>query len=719
MATKNKTFTFKTPISLKLFCSSFLSILIFTIPLFFLVNQSLKDLGQFADSANTRQIKQMATQFLAAMAHETARKYDELFLRHQTAVTFLGMRASETYRHTDSGQTSRSSFSEMPPLTLSPANSIFYTPESNPLITAFWGDKTLSPAILAELQTLAQIDPYLAMALKGSRQAQAAHVITLSGIGKYYTTNPQMREACFNLPDPDEFDLRDGEPLTTFTSQPGSGFDFRWTRLYKDDVASGLMMSGVAPILDGDGRLKGITGMDIPLNSLIQELDITHPVFSTPDEQGSDFFAFLMDSTGRLISFPFSNLPLFGLDIDLSRFRYSSDILSLNLEDSDLPEIKQMVLHILDSKAYHDTLTMGNETYVLSSHRLNQTGWHIVLAGNETYLLNSIRQTREVMDDNLAAILKSFLIYAGMILLVSLGCNYMGVRRFILPLQHLTRLTRLISREGIVEKAPENRSDEIGELSRAFNEMTHRLQQSQQREKNHIQALSRQAARLKELNEYLVYSDENERKMIASDLHDSVAQTLAMGISRTKDLLESDEPPLPEQISAIKDDLEQAIRQIRTLIYKLSPPILDDFDIDIAIGALIEETNAREGTAYRYINQITEPVPMPHALKITLYRAVNELLTNIQKHAGTLNALIRLCTSGQDICLQVEDPGTGMDVQALKPSRHKGFGLYSLSERIQNFGGTMTITSRPGQGTKIVVTAPVNKLENMEPHSHE
>ncbi|MDP1136684.1 histidine kinase, partial [Klebsiella pneumoniae] len=82
----------------------------------------------------------------------------------------------------------------------------------------------------------------------------------------------------------------------------------------------------------------------------------------------------------------------------------------------------------------------------------------------------------------------------------------------------------------------------------AFNEMAHRLQSSQQREKAHIQELSHQAARLKELNEHLVYSDETERKTIASDLHDSVVQTLAMGISRTKHLIESDEPPPLDQI---------------------------------------------------------------------------------------------------------------------------------------------------------------------------
>ncbi|MEX1313062.1 MAG: ATP-binding protein [Desulfotignum sp.] len=712
MAARNKTFSFKTRISLKLFCSSVLSILIFTIPLFFLVNQSLKDLGQFADTANTRQIKQMANQFLAAMAHEKAQKYDEMFLHSQTTVTFLAMKAGETYRQAAAGNASETA---LPAMTPSPVNSIFYTPESEPVITAFWGGKTILPAIASELTALAQMDPYLVMAQKNIRQAMAAHIITRTGIGKYYTLNPDMRQACFNLPDPVEFDIRDGEPMTTFTRQSGSDFVFQWTRLYKDDVSAGLMMTGGSPILDKNGRFRGIAGIDIPLTNLIQDLDMNHPFFSDPDQVPGDFFAFLMDSHGLLISFPFSSLPWLGLSTDFRTFKQSDDILSLNIMDSRLPEIQQTAPHILDSESYQNTLTVKDQSYVLASRRLEQTGWHIVLVSNENNLLNSIRQTRLVMDANLSGIVKTFLIYAGVVFLVALGCNYLGVRRFTRPLQHLTRLTRQISREEYSEKAPEDRRDEIGELSRAFNEMTHRLQQSQQREQAHIQALSRQAARLKELNEYLVYSDESERKMIASDLHDSVAQTLGMGISRTKNLIESDEPPRPDQITDIQTILEQAVREIRTLIYKLSPPILDDFDIDIAIGALIEETNVREGATFHYINHVTDPVPLPHPLKITLYRAVDELLGNILKHAGTTNATIQLWISGPDICLQVEDSGAGMDIQdiqSLKPSKERGFGLYSLSERIRNFGGTLTITSTPGKGTKIVLTAPTNQTES-------
>ncbi len=709
--TAKKPFFSRIPISIKLFCSSVISILILTIPLFFLVNQSLKNLGQFADTANTRQIKQMADQYLASMAREKARKYDETFSHYQTSVTFLGMKAGEIYRRLAAGDGFHSTGLSM---IRNPGNTILYTPESDPLITAFWGDKTLSPPIASELRALAEMDRYLVMAKKNSHRAMAVHMITRSGIGKYYTLDPDMRQACFNLPNPDVFDIRDGEPMTTFTRQSGADYHFRWTRPYKDDVAPGLMLTGVAPILDGNNGFKGITGMDIPLADIFQDLNKNHPVFSNPDPPPGDFFAFLMDSQGRLISFPVALLPLFGLDVDISHFKYSDDILSLNLTHSQQPEVEQTVRRILNSSSHRDILTMEDQSYVLASHRLHQTDWHIVLVSSENHLLNSIRQTRRVMDDNLSGILKSFMIYAGIIFLVALGCSYSGVRRFVRPLQQLTRLTYQISREVYSEKAPENRNDEIGDLSRAFNEMTRRLQQSQQRENAHMQALSHQASRLKELNEYLVHSDETERKRIASDLHDSVVQTLAMGISRTKNLMESDHRPRPDQISEIQAILEQAVGQIRSLIYKLSPPILDDFDIDIAIGALIEEINAREKTAYQYINHVTDPVPLPHALKVTLYRAVNELLTNIKKHAGTPTATIQLWTKGPDICLQVEDSGTGMDVQTLTPTPNGGFGLYSLSERIQNFGGTLTITSTPGTGTNILLTAPVNPKE---PHT--
>jgi signal transduction histidine kinase len=709
MVEKETPISLYTPVSIKLFLFSLFTILIFTILLFFLVNHSLKNLGQFADKANSRQITRMANEYLTAMAREKAKKYDEIFLRIISSSAFLGLKAKEVYRELDAGKTVDSL--ALPPMVRNPENSLFFTPESEPVISVFWGDKVLSPEIQTELNALTEMDPYLILAKKNSDRALAAHIITRTGIGKYYTLNPDARQACFALPEPTVFDIRDGEPMTTFTRQTTPVFEPRWTRLYKDDVAEGLMMTAVSPILDAQGQFRGVTGIDIPLAGLTRDLNTEQPIQLDSKSHPGDFFSFLMDDTGRLVSFPLTQLPLFGLEFDISRFEYSDDILSLNLQDTPLPMLQETSRSILAAPSFLATLRLAGQDYVLASQRLSQTGWHIVLVSSERLLLNSVRQTQLALNENLTNIRKSFLIYAGALFLVVMACVFLAVRWFVLPIHHLTRLTRKIAIEDYSEKAPENSKDEIGELCRAFNRMTHRLQMSQEREQTHIKALSHRTEELRKLNEYLVYSEEDERKAIASDLHDSVAQTLAMGISRIKNLIESEHPPEPERIHDIQMILEHAVRQIRGLIYKLSPPILDDFAIDIAIGVLVEETNAREGTDFTYNNHITEPVPLNHALKITLYRAVGELLTNIQKHAGTQKARVQLWTSGPDICLQVEDEGAGMDVNKIKPMLTGGFGLYSLSERIQNFGGSMEIVSAHGKGTKITLTVPVKPLE--------
>lgn len=225
------------------------------------------------------------------------------------------------------------------------------------------------------------------------------------------------------------------------------------------------------------------------------------------------------------------------------------------------------------------------------------------------------------------------------------------------------------------------------------------------------ESLARQALKLKQLNEHLVYSEEIGRKSIASDLHDSIAQTLAMGISRIKTLKESDRPVAAGELSDLQAVLEQAVHEVRSLIYKLSPPILEDFDIDIAIGFLVEETNKENNVHFVYTNRLENTVPLKHAIKVTLYRAVSELLANILKHAGTREADIDIRTDGQMLFIRVCDQGAGMDVKQEKDLWESGFGLYSLSERMENFGGSLHIDSQPGKGTVVRIAAPILKEE--------
>ncbi len=225
--------------------------------------------------------------------------------------------------------------------------------------------------------------------------------------------------------------------------------------------------------------------------------------------------------------------------------------------------------------------------------------------------------------------------------------------------------------------------------------------------KNSQEMINLKTRQLRRLNEHIVCTEEQERKTIASDLHDSVSQTLAMSISEIKNLKDLCRPGDEKKLDCIQTYLEQAVREIRSLIYQLSPPVLDDFDIDIALGFLIEETNASKGCSFHYINCLNAPVFLGHSLKVTLYRAVNELISNILKHSGTRSGKIQILKQAGSLVICVEDNGCGFDVSCMDRPCSSGFGLHSLSQRMENFGGRMEIESQIAKGTQVLLTIPL------------
>lgn len=110
---------------------------------------------------------------------------------------------------------------------------------------------------------------------------------------------------------------------------------------------------------------------------------------------------------------------------------------------------------------------------------------------------------------------------------------------------------------------------------------------------------------------------------------------------------------------------------------------------------------------YQYINNIEDTIHLDQALKVTLYRAVNELVTNILKHSGCKSGEIEVSKSKENIMVRVEDHGAGFDVDVIKRSNSFGFGLNRLLERMENFEGKCLVDSTPGKGTKIFLMAPI------------
>ncbi|MFH1153056.1 MAG: PAS domain S-box protein [Pseudomonadota bacterium] len=219
---------------------------------------------------------------------------------------------------------------------------------------------------------------------------------------------------------------------------------------------------------------------------------------------------------------------------------------------------------------------------------------------------------------------------------------------------------------------------------------------------------------LKRLNEHLTYSEERSRSKFASDLHDTVAQSIAMSISKIKGMKESNFLPDLENLSVVQEYLERSIKEIRLLLYQLYPPVIRDFSIDVAIGFLIEKSNEKFHADINYINNIDKFVYMEEAKKIFLYRVVSELIINIIKHSRATKAEIELLRKGNAVLARVEDNGIGFDFAAIDKDDFYGFGLFSLTDRVKIMGGRVTVASAKGKGTKIQVWIPLDEFRTSQ-----
>lgn len=210
---------------------------------------------------------------------------------------------------------------------------------------------------------------------------------------------------------------------------------------------------------------------------------------------------------------------------------------------------------------------------------------------------------------------------------------------------------------------------------------------------------------LRKMSSQLAQAEERERKEIADDLHDSVTQTLAMSISILKSLQASNGKDNFLRMKDTQSLLEQSLANIRSLTFQLSSPILYDVGLEAALEWLCEDYSQKHGLEIRFINGTNPATPLDNAVKITLYRAVRELIINIVKHAQTSSAVLVISCQDNFYCISMEDNGIGFNTFGVNKSDR--FGLFSISERMRALNGNIHIHSIPGKGTKITIKVPL------------
>jgi signal transduction histidine kinase len=208
-----------------------------------------------------------------------------------------------------------------------------------------------------------------------------------------------------------------------------------------------------------------------------------------------------------------------------------------------------------------------------------------------------------------------------------------------------------------------------------------------------------------ELLSGLVAAEEATRGQLSAELHDTVAQSLAAARSLLADLDRTD--PDPERIEQVRGLVEDAEEQVRAVMARARPAELRDGDLASAVGALRREFGSRYLVTVR-LTWPQEAYPLPLVTAVTVYRFFQEALLNVVKHADVDEADASLAVEGEQVVARVRDAGPGFVPSQVQSSggRHVGLGL--LRERARLAGGSLDVTTAPGDGTELTLRLPLS-----------
>jgi signal transduction histidine kinase len=216
----------------------------------------------------------------------------------------------------------------------------------------------------------------------------------------------------------------------------------------------------------------------------------------------------------------------------------------------------------------------------------------------------------------------------------------------------------------------------------------------------------------RKLSAHMLNLQDEERRRIARELHDSMGQTLA-ALKMTVSPLASAAPSgsnTSKRLDEAVELIDDAIRETRTLSHLLHPPMLDELGFAAAANWYVTGFARRSGIDVKL--ELPEEQRFPDSTELTLFRVLQESLTNILRHSESKSAEVCLEISGNEAILSVRDYGKGIPVERLetfmKSGTDVGVGLGGMRERIKDLGGKLEVQS-PGVGTKVKVTLPFTK----------
>jgi len=316
--------------------------------------------------------------------------------------------------------------------------------------------------------------------------------------------------------------------------------------------------------------------------------------------------------------------------------------------------------------------------------------------------------TRNLLEEKMQEIFLTALIVCALAAIGATRLSYLLVQ----PVRVLLEATGQIQKGDYNVRLNVYSEDEIGNLAKAFNAMAHSLRKKNAENRSLLRELKAKEVLRLSLIRKLFKVKEDEQRRLSRELHDETGQCMAsllayIKVLHSKMTTEEQKTLLAEARSVTVNVLEG----IRKMAVELRPPSLDYLGVVAAMEKYILNFVQQYSVDVHFLPPPNKLI-ISNDLAVSLYRILQESLTNIVRHAKAKNAEVMITQDETSICMKICDDGQGMDDDALEIARQNNrLGLFGMQERVELLGGTFQIKSIKGQGTTIMVILPIGSDE--------
>lgn len=236
-----------------------------------------------------------------------------------------------------------------------------------------------------------------------------------------------------------------------------------------------------------------------------------------------------------------------------------------------------------------------------------------------------------------------------------------------------------------------------------------REQEIQRDERNRLEEIVRErTATLTELATHLQQVREDERGHLARELHDELGSLLTaakLDVARLKSKIDISAPEVSERITHLVSTLNSGIALKRRIIEDLRPSSLSNLGLSTALEILTREFSERSGID---VESSLEQVDLPESTQLTVYRVVQESLTNIGKYSKAQHVIVTVHNYPTYVAVQIQDDGEGFETASMRPNSH---GLTGMRHRVEAAGGRLTVSSQISKGTTVSAVIPLSTAQ--------